>query len=113
MIVESYSFGNIVIDGRRYSSDVIVTGGEVHPWWRKQGHRLSIEDLEKVIESKPEHLVIGTGSAGLMIVPESISSQLKKLGIRVYCEKTARAVEIYNELLKSGKTTAFAVHLTC
>ena len=35
MHIDKYSFGNIRIDGRDYSQDVILLGEEVKgPWWR-------------------------------------------------------------------------------
>ena len=34
--IESYSFGEVVIDGKRYRSDVIVFPDRVKPnWWRE------------------------------------------------------------------------------
>ena len=38
MRIEKYSFGNIRIDGRDYSQDVILLGNQVKgPWWREAG----------------------------------------------------------------------------
>jgi hypothetical protein len=55
MRIDSYRFGNIVIDGVNYSSDVIILGGIVQAnWWRKRGHLLSAEDLQPVITVKPK-----------------------------------------------------------
>jgi len=42
MHIDSYQFGEVVIDGVRYTSDCIILGGDVQAdWWRKQGHSLS------------------------------------------------------------------------
>jgi hypothetical protein len=39
--IESYRFGEIVIDGRRYSNDVIIYPDRVDgKWWREEGHSL-------------------------------------------------------------------------
>ena len=46
MHIDSYSFGQIVIDARAYASDVIIYSDRVDAaWWRKEGHRLHPEDI--------------------------------------------------------------------
>ena len=65
--IESYRFGQIVIDGRTYHKDVIITPRGILPnWWRAQGHSLSIADLAAVLENPPQVLVIGQGAFGRM-----------------------------------------------
>ncbi len=62
----------IVVNGKKYYSDVIVYPDKVSSqWWREEGHLLVPEDLEKVIEAKPEILIVGTGNLGMMKVPSS------------------------------------------
>jgi len=69
-MIDSYDFGRIIINGKRYNSDLIVFSDKVRDgWWRKEGHRLDVEDLKDVLESKPEVLVVGTGYSGLMRIP--------------------------------------------
>jgi hypothetical protein len=113
MNIEYYSFGKITIDGRKYTSDVIIYPDKVDSsWWRKEGHKLQIVDLTEVINAVPEVLVIGTGYSGVMVVPKETVSHLESKGITVYIERTTRAVELFNELQKD-KTTVAALHLTC
>ena len=113
MKIEHYSFGNITIDGKNYTSDVIIYPGRVDDsWWRKEGHNLHIEDLAGVIEANPEVVIIGKGSFGVMRVRKEIISFLESKGIVVYAEKTGKAVELFNELQKE-KTVVAALHLTC
>ncbi|RLI12920.1 hypothetical protein DRO33_02000 [Candidatus Bathyarchaeota archaeon] len=112
--VEAYSFGEIIIDGKRYTSDVIIRpDGVLANWWRKEGHRLHLEDLDKALEVGPEVLVIGTGYSGLMEVPEELRAELEGRGIEVVVENTRRAWKIYNELASSGRKVVGAFHLTC
>ena len=113
-MIESYSFGRVVIDGKVYSSDVIVFPDRVKVgWWRREGHRLHIEDLNDVVAVKPEVLVVGTGYVGLMRVPDEVRVFLEEQGIRLIVERTRKACEIFNDLLKSGKKVVAALHLTC
>jgi hypothetical protein len=111
--IDDYSFGRIVIDGKTYTSDVIVYPDKVDPsWWRKEGHLLQKADLHDVIGAGPDVIVIGTGNLGVMKVPDSTISFLESKGIVIIVKKTAKAVEIFNEESKKGKTVG-AFHLTC
>jgi len=113
MHIDDYAFGRIVIEGRTYTSDVIVYPDRVDPsWWRKEGHLLQKVDLLDVISADPDIVVIGRGNQGVMKVPDNTISFLESKGIRVIMEKTARAVEIFNEESKKVKTVG-AFHLTC
>jgi len=112
--VRSYGFGEIVIGDRRYTSDVIIRpDGVLDGWWRKEGHKLHFEDLEKALEVKPEVLVIGTGYAGLMRVPREVREKLEAEGIEVIVESTRKAWRTYNRLVEEGRKVVAAFHLTC
>jgi hypothetical protein len=114
MHIDSYKFGEIVIDSRTYRKDCLILGGVVRPnWWREEGHSLSMRDLREIIEAKPVILVIGCGASGIMDVPENTQQELTKLGIKVEIYDTQQAVTRFNELAKSGENTAAALHLTC
>lgn len=113
MKIESYDFGNIVVDGKSYGSDVLIYPDKVDAsWWRKQGHYLHMEDLKEVLEAKPEVLIIGTGYNGIMKVPQDVRDEISGRNIDLYIEKTIQAVSLFNEL--AGKKRVFAaLHLTC
>lgn len=113
MKITHYSFGRITIDGRTYTSDVIIYLGRVDSsWWRKKGHYLQVVDLTGIVEARPSVLIIGTGYHGAMeVLPETIEF-LKSNGIEVHIEKTAKAVELYNGISQIKPTIA-ALHLTC
>jgi len=113
-MIESYDFGRIVINGRSYTSDLIVFPSHVKDnWWRKEGHRLSVDDLEEVFKATPEVLVVGTGYYGLMKVPEEVKEHLAKKGIKLIVKQTIEACETFNDFLRSGKKVVAALHLTC
>ena len=114
MHIASYEFGEIVIDGVRYDSDVIILGDGVQSnWWRKQGHSLGVEDLGAVIAAKPSVLVVGCGASRMMDVPEATQRVLKEGGIELEAVGTYKAVERFNELSAAGANVAAALHLTC
>jgi hypothetical protein len=114
MHIDSYKFGQIVIDGTAYNSDVIIIGGAARPnWWRKRGHLLSTEDLQAVIEAKPSVLVIGCGASAMMKVPEEIWKALSAHSIECEALDTNQAVQRFNQLSAEGANVAAALHLTC
>jgi len=115
-LIDSYNFGVIVINGKRYVSDVIVFPERVLAgWWRKEGHRLAIDDLKTVLKTKPkpEILVVGTGYYGFVKVMPEVEQRLTKKGINLVAQPTREACETFNQLLNKGKRVVAALHLTC
>ena len=114
MKIDSYSFGRIRIDGKAYSSDVIIYADRVDAtWWRKEGHRLQAEDLVDVLKARPDVLVVGTGFFGVMSVPEYTAEQIRAAGVDVRIEKTGKAVDLFNKLAIGDRRVVAALHLTC
>lgn len=114
MMIDEYSFGRIVIDGKEHTSDVIILPDRVDAsWWRREGHRLIPEDLPDVLDHPPEVLVIGTGHDGAMQVPEETAEALRQMGIEVRITETREAVEDFNRLQREGAKVVAALHLTC
>lgn len=112
-MIDDYDFGRIVIDGKIYTSDVIIFPDRVQgAWWRKSGHLLCREDIEEILREKPDVLVIGTGAYGLMEVPPETASAVRKEGIELLTGKTADACRLYNSSAGRGKVIG-AFHLTC
>jgi len=114
MKINAYDFGSIDINGKSYLSDVIITPDEVkHSWWRKEGHRLQICDLDDVVDAEPELVIIGTGYHGNMKVPEQTRTYLEKKGIKVLSYRTTQAVAEFNKLQQHYARIVAALHLTC
>ncbi len=114
MKIEKYDFGEIIINSRKYTKDLIIFPNRVREnWWRKEGHALCIEDLKEVIDYKPEILIIGTGYLGVMRVPEDVVKEVEKMGIKILIEVTKKAVQIFNKETQKGKKVVCALHLTC
>lgn len=114
MYIDSYEFGKIKIEGKEYNQDVVIYPDKVlSPWWRKQGHALSLEDLPKdLLEQKLEVVLIGTGYSGLMKVSSEVKDYFQGQDIKVIIEPTIQAWQKYNHLSQSKKVIAL-FHLTC
>lgn len=111
--VDSYRFGQMVVDGEEHTNDLILLPNRiVSDWWRQEGHSLSIEDLDDVFDAGPDVLVVGTGAYGAMKVPPETRRALKEAEIDLEIAKTGDAWERYNEL-QTRRNAAGAFHLTC
>jgi len=114
MRIDSYSFGVMKVDGAEYRADLIVFPDRIRSnWWRRQGHSLAVEDLDDVLDFKPDVLVIGKGASGLMEIPASTKKVLQEEGIEVIAENTGQAWGLFNEQIKKGRKVVGAFHLTC
>ncbi|WP_457571275.1 Mth938-like domain-containing protein [Desulfovulcanus sp.] len=113
-MIEKYSFGQIVVDGKRYTTDLKIIKGQVVPnWYRKKGHLVFLEDIEDIIQAKPRIIIIGKGKPGLLRVDDSLKKFLEKQGISLIEQKTAQAVLTFNELYLEKEPVAAGFHLTC
>jgi len=112
-IIDSYQFGFIVVNGKKYASDVIIFPDNVRDnWQRKTSHQLCLEDVDEVIAGSPEVLVVGTGASGLMKVLPEVGDEVGARNIRLIVEATGEACHTYNQLCHSQRVVA-ALHLTC
>ncbi len=113
-MIDSYAFGSIIVDGKKFTSDLIIyPDGRVETsWWRKAGHKLAIDDIDELIKSKPEVIIVGTGSSGLMKPEKELEKLLQQKGIEFISTLSRKAVKIYNDL-SLKKLVGACFHLTC
>lgn len=115
-MIDSYEFGMILINGKRYTSDVIIFPDRIlDGWWRKEGHNLYVEDLKEILtaETQPEVLVVGTGYSGVMKISKEVEETLRSRRIELIVQPTKQACKTFDELSESGRRTVAAFHLTC
>lgn len=112
--IASYSFGRMEIDGAVYGKDIIILpdGAVLSPWWRREGHRLEIADIDRLVSADPDIIVAGTGASGLMKPAPDLAEFLAQRSIEFIAQPTAEAVQTYNRLFADRKTGA-CFHLTC
>ena len=110
------AFGEIEIDGRRFTHDVVVDGGQVRKrrkgpskgYRARYGHTpLSVDEA---IPWSAELLVVGTGASGQLPVMAEVIAEAERRGIEIVTAPTREACE----LLRSEKpATAAILHVTC
>jgi len=113
-MINTCSFGSIIIDGKKYTSDLIIfpDGHIADSWRRKNGHILSIDDIKILIETEPETIITGTGASGLMRPENGLEKTLATKGIDFSAAPNRQAIVLYNELV-SKKRVGACFHLTC
>lgn len=114
-MIESSAFGAMTIDGRTYSSDLVIfpDGRVEDSWWREQGHRFTRADLENLIAAEPEIIVAGTGVYGLAKIDPGLRAALSGAGIELIAVRTKKAVKAFNLAREQGRKVAGCFHLTC
>jgi hypothetical protein len=113
MRIDSYSFGQVVIDGKRYTSDVIIYKDRVDSsWWRKEGHSLSPEDIEGPLKAAPKVLIIGCGASSCLKIPPQTRKFIQSCSIKLISLPTQQACDEYNNLRLKEDVIA-CLHLTC
>ena len=114
-MIDSYSFGHIVINKASYENDVIIFPDRVQAdWWRKEGHKLQLVDIHSALnEIRANTFVVGTGKFGILKVSVEVKEYLEAQNIKLYAEPTEKAVKMYNRLILTDDKILGAFHLTC
>jgi hypothetical protein len=114
-MIESYVSGRSMrVNGKTYTTDLKIIDDTVRDnWWRSEGHRLLSDDIVDILESRPDVLVVGTGSAGNLDIAANLRKDLVERGVRLLSGRTAEAVELFNQRQAKEENVAGAFHLTC
>ena len=111
--IDSYRFGQIVIDGQTHNKDVIIFPNRIlGRWWRQEGHLLQPDDLETVFEAPPKILIVGQGAYGQMAVAPETEQALRAANIKLIAQPTEQACQTYNQMREQRDIVA-VLHLTC
>ena len=113
-MIDSFGFGFMVIDGHRYSSDLIIyPDGRIRDGWRRRrGHVLTRTDLETLVETWPEMIIAGKGIHGGMQPEPGLEETLRGLGIQFMAASNDQALAWYNDR-SAGIKAGACFHLTC
>lgn len=114
MLIDSYRFGEMLVNGRSFTSDLVIFSDHINDqWWRESGHNVGADDLTEIINSRPEVLVIGRGKLGAMKIPAKVCDDILDMGIQLVHARTEEAIAVYNQMATCGKNVIGAFHLTC
>ncbi len=117
-------FGKIWIDDEKYNHDVyLYPNGTIEKRDKSHsprigGHRsLSEWELERILESNPDILIIGMGQSGVLPFTKGVEEKVNELnsrkGVEIIKGNTPDILERANGALNSGKKVAAIIHTTC
>jgi hypothetical protein len=119
--IEFFEWGRFVISGETHSmdgkgvgKDICILQGEVTSWQERKGHKLKPEMVARVFGRGVSVLVIGNGVNGAIKVKKKTQKAITDAGIaELIIERTPKACEIYNQIVRDGSQVAFLAHGTC
>ena len=111
------SFGEVEIDGQRFTHDVVVEDGQVRK--RRKGPSKAYKgqyghtplSADEDIPWSSDRLIIGTGASGQLPVMDEVYAEAGRRGVEVVALPTSKACE----LLKRDDSPGIAaiLHVTC
>lgn len=118
------NYGIIKISGRTYTHDIyVLPNGDIEIRDKSHSHRikghrdLSKWELEKLIETNPDFIIIGSGQYGELPMDKSTESWLEfqklEKKFRILKDRTPIILERANELFERNKRVAAIFHITC
>src|SRR4029434_2271819 len=110
-------FGEIEVEGKRYTHDVVIDGGKVRK--RKKGPSKEFREkfghtplsAEEKIPWGGKRLLIGTGAHGALLRMDEVLAEAKRRGIQVIAAPTVEVCQLLEEV-KKGQVHAI-LHCTC
>ncbi|KAM9801497.1 mth938 domain-containing protein-like [Neosynchiropus ocellatus] len=117
--IVSLSWGEMKVQGSPSSyKDCKVWPGGSRAWdWRETGTRhvpgVQPADLDEVLKSDVDTLVIGCGMNKVLQVPSATLDFVTQKGVDVRVLQTEKAVAEYNRLVVQGAKVGGVFHSTC
>ncbi len=116
--IDSTSFGQIAIEGQRYSHDVVIhLDGSVTKRKKKlskkiygTSHKISLEEAKHVYEAGAEKVLIGGGQFNRAQLSEQAEAFFQDKGVEVAITSTSEAIEAWNQA--EGAVIGL-FHVTC
>lgn len=108
-LITSYGAGYVEINRKRYEHSLVVLPDSIITDWQATDFdSLTAAHFEKLVELKPEVVLLGTGAKHRFIHPK-LTKALTEAGVSVECMDTAAACRTYNILMSEGRKVATAL----
>jgi len=99
-------FGEIEVEGKRYTDDVVIDGGKVRK--RKKGPSKQFREkfghtplsVGEEIPWGGKRLIVGTGAHGALPVMDEVLAEAKRRSIEVVSAPTSEVCELLEEMKK-------------
>ena len=117
MKIKLTSFGQIRIEGKRYSHDVVIEEGQVRKRQKKPSKTLRNEfghtplSAEEAIPLGGKRLFIGTGAYGSLPITPEVYEQARRKGVKVIAKPTIEVCKLLKDF--EPKDINAVLHVTC
>ena len=116
--IEKFKFGSIIIDGKIYTSDVIIRpNGEIKKRKKKlskaiygTSHTISLDEAKHVFKKSAKTLVIGGGQFGRVKLSAEAADYFAQKGCEVTLLSTPKAIQVWND---TQEEAIGLFHITC
>ena len=111
------AFGEVEIEGRRYTSDVVIDAGRVEKRRKKPSRQHRDEyghtplSAEERIPWGGRRLIVGTGASGSLPIMPAVRAEADRLGIEILAAPTREALRLLRGV--DAKDAYAIVHVTC
>jgi hypothetical protein len=110
--VDSFYFGTIIVDGKKYANDIKITpDGKVGE--KEKSHEITKHDVDEMILLGAELIIIGTGTAGAVKINNDAYVSAQVNGTEIVAMPTTQAVQEFNKLARTKRKVGAIFHLTC
>lgn len=116
--IDSFSFGSIVVDGKKYRRDLIfLPDGTIKRrkggFWMFGDHNITKEEIEELFQSGAEVALIGIGTSSRALVSDEAKKYFEETNLDLSILPSTDAVGKWNQMLDQGKKVAALIHITC
>ncbi len=116
--IDSFSFGSIVVDGKKYRKDLILLpDGKVKQrkggFWMFGDHNIKREEIEELFGTGAQVAVVGIGTISRARVSDEAQKYMAEKNLDLSILPSRDAVEKWNQTLGQGKKVAALIHITC
>jgi hypothetical protein len=116
--IDSFSFGSIVVNGKKYRHDIII-----HPdgmverrkggLWMFGPHSFTKKEIEGLKRTGAEVIIAGTGTNDRAALSSEAKSYADEAQLNLTALPSHEAVDRINKLTGEGKRVAAILHITC
>ncbi len=101
--IQSYANNSITVQNRTYKTSVLITlSGIISDWHVESIEKLSEKNLEAIVASSPELIIIGHGDLG-KYPPPALIQLLYRKRIGIECMSIGAACRTFNVLLSEHR----------
>jgi hypothetical protein len=111
------AFGEVEIEGRRYTSDVVIEAGQVEKRRKKPSQQYRDEyghtplSAEERVPWGGSRLIVGTGEFSSLPIMPAVRAEADRRGIEIVAAPTKEALQLLRDV--DAEDVYAVVHVTC